>query len=166
MAKNTPILNALCYQLPGYLTRPMYLEYESRKTQIDKIWNAGYREFQPLLEYEHVVDILLSVCIYYRYILGSMNGASDFFYYLNKQKSRKKDCEIRCGDFRLSREQYNKMLSVAIAFNKIREKYQLSDAFFDFSDTFEFLRNCNSLLNMPENNTDNKESPHEEDYPF
>lgn len=169
MQNRQSILNILCYELPGFLTRPMFNEYESIKRQIIRIWEDGYQVYLPLKEYERVVYSLLAVCIYYRYVLGSMSGASDFYAYLNKKVVKKKDCEIRCGEFRLNQEQYNKLLSVNIAFNRIRDRYQISDAFFEFSDTIGFLRNCLDLLNMPENIPDNPSGNRDvnhEDYPF
>lgn len=165
MANNHSMLNLLCYELPGYLTRPMYLEYENRKVQINKIWDQNYKEYLPLKKYSHVVDMLLALCIFNRYVLGSMNGASDFYMYLNKS-SGNNDCEIRCGNYKLNKEQYNKMLSVIMSFKDIKDKYQLNDIFFEFSDTLEFLRNCKNLLYIPENNSDNQRLNHEEDYPF
>lgn len=159
------MINILCFKLPGYLTRPMCVEYENRMAQINNIWNQNYKEYQPLKEYSHVVEMLLALCIFNRYVLGSMNGASDFYTYLNKS-SGNNDCEIRCGNFKLNKEQHNKMLSVAMAFKDIKDKYQLNDTFFDFPDTLGFLKNCKNLFYLPESNIDNKESNNEEDYPF
>ncbi len=161
MSEKNRLLNTLCYELPGFLTQPMYNEFEGRKLQIIKIWESGNEEYKMLRNYESIIDSLLAVCIYYRYVIGSMNGASDFFYYLNKQVNKKKDCNIRCGDFRLNRAQYNKMLSVNIDFDKIKDKYQLSNCFFEFSDTLGFLRNCKDLFYMPENTSDNKSENNE-----
>lgn len=158
------LLNIFCFELPGYLTKPMYQEFDSRKTQIENIWAKGYQEYMPLREYEHVVDMLLALCIFYRYVLGNMIGASNFYDYLN-HIDKEKDCGIRCGKFKLDHEQYNKLLSIAISFNKIREKYQLTDRFFEFQDTLGFLRNCKDLLNAQEYNTESNNSSHE-DYPF
>lgn len=160
------ILNILCRKLPGFLTQPMFNEYENRRSQIAEIYQRGYKTYIPLKEYAHVIDSLLALCIFYRYVIGNMTGASGFFSFLNKQNGRKKDCEIRCGDFRLNREQYNKILSVSFEFELIREKYQLGDWFFEFSDVPGFLQNCKKLLDMPEYMTDNNLTNHEEDYPF
>lgn len=166
MSASNILLNTLCLGLPGFLTKPMYREYESRKLEILKIWEKGYKGYKVLRDYEKVIDSLLSLCIYYRYVLGCMNGASEFFHYLNNQDKRKKDCNIRCGEFRFNREQYNKILSVSIAFKNIKEKYQLNNTFFEFSDTLDFLKNCRELFYTKENISDNKSEKNEENYPF
>lgn len=167
-AKNS-LMNILCYGLPWFLTQPMCNEFDSRKTQILKIWEGEYDEYKVLRDYEKTIDSLLAVCIFYRYVIGSMNGASDFFYYLNntnKKNDRKRDCNIRCGKFRLNREQNNKIQSVKIGFDNIKDKFQLGNSFFSFKDTLGFLRNCKELLNTPEDTSKKKKTKNEEDYPF
>ena len=32
------IINILTYRLPGNVTRPIYLEYNSRRRELDRIW--------------------------------------------------------------------------------------------------------------------------------
>ena len=160
------LMNILCYELPWNLTQPMCNEFDGRKSQILKIWEGGYEEYIELRNYEKTIDSLLAVCVFYRYVIGSMNGASDFFCYLNKKNVRKKSCNIRCGKFRLNLEQYNKILSVSIGFKKIKDKYQLGDWFFSFQDTLGFLRNCKELYNLTKNSSDNKPTNNEKDMPF
>lgn len=36
---------------------------------------------------------------------------------------------------------------MVFAFNAIKEKYQLTPSFFEFSETIQFLRNCKELFN-------------------
>lgn len=164
-AKNS-LMNYLCSGLPWNLTQPMCNEFDGRKSQILKIWEGGYEKYKVLRNYENTIDSLLAVCVFYRYVIGSMNGATDFFCYLQKKNNRKKDCNIRCGKFRLDHDQYNKILSVSIGFKEIKDKYQLGDWFFSFPDTLGFLRNCKELFNLSETTSDNNSTKNEEDYPF
>ena len=50
-----PIINILTYRLPVDITRPIHLEYNSRRTEIDRIWTNPKYNFQMLQGYASTV---------------------------------------------------------------------------------------------------------------
>lgn len=51
------------------------------------------------------------------------------------------------GNVVLDVKQQRRLTSMVFAFNAIKEKYQLTPSFFEFSETIQFLRNCKELFN-------------------
>lgn len=76
MEDNTSILDILTYKLSGSVTRPIYLEYSSRKKEIDRIWAKPDNHYQVLQEYESTVEALLAISIFYRHVMGHIEGAA------------------------------------------------------------------------------------------
>ena len=67
---------------------------------------------------------------------------------MNQRCGKEKECAIRIGRTVLDKEQQNHLLAVVMAFGKIRDKYNIFPAFFEFSETAQFLRNCKDLLTV------------------
>ena len=70
MEQSSSLINILTYNLPGAITRPLFTEYNNRVKEIGDIlgWeNSAYKE---LCEYESVIESLLAMSLFYRYVLG------------------------------------------------------------------------------------------------
>ena len=148
MERTSILINILTFNLPGAITRPLFTEYNNRIKEIDKIlgWeNSAYKE---LREYESVVESLLAMSLFYRYVLGHFQAATSFYRTVNQRCGKEKECAIRIGRTVLDKEQQNHLLAVVMAFGKIRDKYNIFPAFFEFSETAQFLRNCKDLLTV------------------
>ena len=54
----SPIINILTSGLPGNVTRPIYLEYDSRRRELDRIWANPENHYQVLQGYVSTVEAL------------------------------------------------------------------------------------------------------------
>ena len=142
----SPIINILTSGLPGNVTRPIYLEYNSRRREIDRIWANSENHYQMLQDCVSTVEALLAISIFYRHVMGHMQGAVSFYKYVNKEFGMEKECAIKVGEMLLDSEQQRHLLSAIINFSQIQNKYQLAPAFFEYSETVQFLRNCKDLF--------------------
>lgn len=142
----SPIINILTSGLPGNVTRPIYLEYNSRRREIDRIWANSENHYQMLQDCVSTVEALLAISIFYRHVMGHMQGAVSFYKYVNKKFGMEKECAIKVGEMLLDSKQQRHLLSAIINFSQIQNKYQLAPAFFEYSETVQFLRNCKDLF--------------------
>ena len=131
------------------MTRPLYLEYYSRRRELERIWAEPNNNYQMLQGYASTVDALLAVSLFYRHVMGHLQGASSFYCTVNKRR-KNKDCSIRIGNSILDGEQQRHLYFAVSAFNELQEKYQLSPVFYEYADTLHFLRNCRDLYNRKE----------------
>lgn len=142
-----PIINILTSRLPGNVTRPIYLEYNSRRRELDRIWANPENHYQMLQDYVSTVEALLAISIFYRHVMGHMHGAVSFYKSVNQSSfGMENECSIKVGDMLLDSKQQRHLLSAVIKFEQIQEKYQLEPVFFEYSETIQFLRNCKKLF--------------------
>ena len=149
MQNNQAVINILTYGLSGLVTRPIYLEYNSRKKELDRIWARKSNHYQVLQDNASTIEALLAISIFYRHVMGFMQGATSFYKSVNK-RCVGEECAISIGKSVLDKKQQNHLLAAVIRFNQIQEKYQLTPSFFEYSETIQFLRNCMDLDNRPE----------------
>lgn len=151
-----PIINILTSRLPGNVTRPIYLEYNSRRRELDRIWANPENHYQMLQDYVSTVEALLAISIFYRHVMGHMQGAVSFYKSVNHNtSSMENECAIKIGETILDSKQQRLILSAVIKFEEIQEKYQLTPEFFEFSETIQFMRNCKDLFYKKEYEEDN-----------
>ena len=152
-----PIINILTGRLPGNVTRPIYLEYDSRRREIDRIWANAENHYQMLQSYVSTVEALLAISIFYRHVMGHMNGAVSFYESVNRNSSGMggNECAIKVGEMVFDNKQQKRLLSAIIKFTQIQEKYQLDSGFFEYSETIQFMRNCKDLFYKKEDEEDN-----------
>lgn len=142
----SPIINKLTFGLPGNVTRPIYLEYNSRRRELDRIWASPENHYQMLKNYVSIVEALLAISIFYRHVMGHMHGAVSFYKSVNQKLHIEKECAIKIGETVLDGKQQRHLLAAIIGFGQIQNKYQLESAFFEYSETIQFLRNCKVLF--------------------
>ncbi len=145
-----PIINILTGRLPGNVTRPIYLEYDSRRREIDRIWANAENHYQVLQSYVSTVEALLAISIFYRHVMGHMQGAVSFYKSVNRNSGMMNECAIKVGKIVLDNKQQKHLLSAVIKFNQIQEKYQLDSGFFEYSETIQFMRKCRELFYQEE----------------
>ena len=150
----SPIINILAYGLPGNVTRPIYLEYNSRRREIDRIWANPENHYQMLQGYVSTVEALLAISLFYRHVMGHMQGAVSFYSSVNKRSGSENECAIKVGKTILDSEQQRHLLSAVIKFGQIQDKYQLAPVFFEYSETIQFMRNCRDLFYKKEDEED------------
>lgn len=150
-----PIINILTYKLPVDITRPIHLEYKSRRTEIDRIWTNPKYNFQMLQGYASTVEALLAISIFYRHVMGHIQGAVSFYKSVNRNSGMNNECAIKVGGMVLDGQQQKRLSSAVIKFNQIQEKYQLDSAFFEYSETIQFMKNCKDLFYKKEYEEDN-----------
>ena len=148
MEQSSALINILTYNLPGAITRPLFTEYNNRVKEIGDILGWEDSAYKELCEYESVIESLLAMSLFYRYVLGHFQAVTSFYKTVNQRCGSEKECAIKIGRIVLDKEQQNHLLGAVIAFGKIREKYNIFPAFFEFSETAQFLRNCKDLLTV------------------
>ena len=145
--EKSSIINILTYRLPGNVTRPIYLEYNSRIRDLDRIWANPENNYHMLQNYISTIEALLAISIFYRHVMGHMHGAVSFYKSVNQSSfGMENECSIKVGDMLLDSKQQRHLLSAVIKFEQIQEKYQLEPVFFEYSETIQFLRNCKKLF--------------------
>ena len=148
--RQLPIINILTSRLPGNVTRPIYLEYDSRRREIDRIWANPENRYQMLQSNVSTVEALLAISIFYRHVMGHMQGAVSFCKSVNRNSGMMNECAIKVGKMVLDNKQQKHLLSAVIKFNQIQEKYQLDSGFFEYSETIQFMRKCRELFYQEE----------------
>ena len=68
----SPIINTLTSGLPGNVTRPIYLEYDSRRRELDRIWANPENHYQVLQGYVSTVEALLAISMCTSLIINSI----------------------------------------------------------------------------------------------
>lgn len=145
--EKSSIINTLTYRLPGNVTRQIYLEYNSRIRELDRIWANPENNYHMLQNYISTIEALLAISIFYRHVMGHMHGAVSFYKSVNQSSfGMENECSIKVGDMLLDSKQQRHLLSAVIKFEQIQEKYQLEPVFFEYSETILFLRNCKKLF--------------------
>lgn len=144
--EQSPIINKLTFGLPGNVTRPIYLEYNSRRRELDRIWANPKNNYKILQDYVSTVEALLAISIFYRHVMGHMQGAVSFYKSVNHKLRIEKECAIKIGGTVLDSKQQRRLLSAVISFDQIQKKYQLGPVFFEYTETIQFMRNCKDLF--------------------
>ena len=108
-----------------------------------------------LQDYASTVEALLAISIFYRHVMGYIQGAVSFYKSVNRNSGMNNECAIKVGRMGLDGQQQKRLTSAVIKFNQIREKYQLDSAFFEYSETIQFMRNCKDLFYKKEYEEDN-----------
>lgn len=150
----SPIINILTSGLPGNVTRPIYLEYNNRRRELNRIWANPENHYQMLQCCVSTVEALLAISIFYRHVMGHMHGAVSFYKSVQRNSGREKECAIKIGETIFDSKQQRYLLSAVIKFEQIQEKYQLDSGFFEYSETIQFMRNCKDLFYKKEDEED------------
>ena len=149
MEQNDSLLKILTYKLPGAVTRPLFTEYNNRLRDISNIWSWEKSAYRDLKEYEPMIVSLLAMSLFYRHVLGHLQGANSFYKTVN-QRSGEKESRISIGSTILDKKAQGQLEAIRISFKQIEDRYQIYPAFYEFSETAQFLRNCKDLLAIPE----------------
>jgi hypothetical protein len=161
--EKAPLINILCANLPGDVSRSVYNEYESRWDEVERIWTSYPDGFVHLKQYKTTVMHLLAMSTFYRRVLSGFDGARDFYKTISKADyNQKAGRAILIGKYKLDEEQYRKLQAVQISFCKLKEKFGIPDTFFEYFETIDFLRHCMLLNNFDTTQDDDKQ----EDLPF
>lgn len=155
MEQTDTLLKILTYKLPGAVTRPLFNEYNNRLRDISNIWSWEKSAYRELKDYEPVIVSLLAMSLFYRHVLGHMQGANSFYKTVNQQSEIEKECRISIGNIVLDKKIQGQLEAIRISYRKIEDKYQIYPAFYEFSETAQFLKNCKDLLAIPEYEKDN-----------
>lgn len=150
MANKVSLINNLTFGLPVNVARPLYQEYSNRRREIDRIWANPENKYKMLQDYVSTVEALLAISLFYRHVLGHIQGATSFYKSINANNGNASACSIKVGNMILDNQQQGHLLAAVIQFSKIQNKYQLSTLFFEYSETAQFLRNCRDLFYQKE----------------
>ena len=150
MEQADSLINILTDRLSGTIKTPLLTEYNNRLREIGNILSWEESNYRVLLDYKAAIEALLAMSLFYRYVLGHIQGATSFYKTVNSKNGNEKECAIKVARFVLDKEQQNYLLATVIAFNEIQVKYQIHPSFYEFSETSQFLKNCKDLLILGE----------------
>ncbi|MCQ2351346.1 MAG: hypothetical protein MJ003_05160 [Paludibacteraceae bacterium] len=153
MTNTSSLINIFLYMLPGKIAQSMHREYEWRKMEIQRIWNNENNSYSVLQNFASTIDALLTLSLYYRYIVSKFDGVSAF--YVNVNRGCTAETPITIGKFTFDSNERRRLLAIHIQFSQLVDKYQISSHFFEYADTLGFLRNCLDLYHTPEQNDEN-----------
>lgn len=143
-------LGKLTYKLSGQVTGPLYIDYNNKRREIERIWAKPDNAYSMLQDYASTVDALLAMSLFYRHMLGHIHGASSFYAFVNRGTTIVDECAIKVGNSVIDKDQQGHLQAALIRFDQILRGFQIGTWFFEFSETVEFLRNCKELLSTPE----------------
>ena len=165
MAKDTPIINILTYQLPYNLANQIYNEFQSRVKEANYLIE-NYKTYKPLKDSSKTIELLLSLSIFHRRVITNLDGAVKFYGTVTKKG---KTDTIRIGSYDLTLEEKNKILAVVINYNHLLEKFSIPPIVMEYHETREFLKKIIMLKSELQNgNKENREENKsiEDDLPF
>lgn len=93
----SPIINILTSGLPGNVTRPIYLEYNNRRRELNRIWANPENHYQMLQCCVSTVEALLAISIFYRHVMGHMHGAVSFISLFNGTRVERRNAQSKLG---------------------------------------------------------------------
>jgi hypothetical protein len=164
MAADIPIINILTYRLPFDLANQMYNEFHARLKEA-KYLIENYKTYKSLTDHIKTVELLLSLSIFHRRVIANFDGAIKFYGTVTK----KTDIDtIRIGEYNLTAQEKNKVLSVVISYQQLLEKFSIPHQVMEYYETREFLKKIISLKTTLTNaeSKNNGRSIEEEDVPF
>jgi hypothetical protein len=154
MAKDTPIINILTYQLPYELANQIYNEFQSRLKESTFLIDT-YKTYRPLKKYKKTVELFLSLSIFHRRVITNLDGAVKFYGTVTKKSETD---TIRIGNYNLTSDEKNKILAVVLNYNKLLLKFSIPPFVMEYYETRDFLKKLISLKAQLEN-ADSKEKP-------
>ena len=98
MANKVSLINNLTFGLPVNVARPLYQEYSNRKREIDRIWATPENKYKMLQDYVSTVEALLAISLFYRHVLGHIQGATSFYKSVNANNGNASACSIKVGN--------------------------------------------------------------------
>ncbi len=157
MAKETPIINIFTYGLPYELTHQIYNEFQERIRETLYLLN-NTNKYRQLKRNYKTVELLLALSIFYKRVIANLDAAVKF--HGNVQRLSKAST-IRIGNYELTTDERNKILGLLINYRKLLQRFNISEALWNYSLTKEFLSKVIYLkefgnVNDQEENNDNK----------
>lgn len=98
MANKVSLINNLTFGLPVNVARPLYQEYSNRRREIDRIWATPENKYKMLQDYVSTVEALLAISLFYRQVLGHIQGATSFYKSVNANNGNASACSIKVGN--------------------------------------------------------------------
>ena len=98
MANKVSLINNLTFGLTVNVARPLYQEYSNRRREIDRIWATPENKYKMLQDYVSTVEALLAISLFYRHVLGHIQGATSFYKSVNANNGNASACSIKVGN--------------------------------------------------------------------
>lgn len=155
MASDTPLINILTYKLPFELSNQIFNEYQSRLREA-KFLIQTYKKYKPLKDDVKVIELFLSLSIFYKRVIANFEGVVKFYVTVNK---RSKANTIQIGNYNLTLDEKNKILSVINNYNSILEQFSIPPVTMEYYETRDFLQNLIILKSKLKNGNFEQKQP-------
>ncbi len=166
MAKETPIINILTYQLPFELSNQIYNEFQNRLKEAQFLIDT-YKTYAPLRDDKKSVELFLALSIFHRRVITNLDGAVKFYGTVTRKNETN---TVRIGTYDLTAEEKNKILAVVINYNRLLTQFSIPATVMEYYETRDFLKKLITLklilnnVNREGKGGENQEN--EEDLPF
>jgi hypothetical protein len=138
-----PIINIFTYKLPKALSKPIYNEFQNRFKEAIRIID-GYPKYRILKEEVESVELLLALSIFYNRIIANLDSAIKFYGTVIQNSEAD---SIAIGSYNLNSSEIKRIQSLIILYQKLINKYGITEKLWSYSNTVDFLRN---LINIKE----------------
>lgn len=135
---NTPIINIITAKLPRELAMKIYNEYQTRYKELVSILDYSDR-FNALNNYIYTLELLLALSIFHKRVICNLEGVDKFAGTISSKKEE--DITIDIGSYKLTTSEQNKIKAVIINYDKLKEMFGITDKYFNYYETYEFLEN-------------------------
>lgn len=153
MSNDVPLINIITYSLPYKLANQIYNEFESRLSEAKYIIKLSNR-YKPLSNYIETVETLLALTIFYKRVIANLDAAVKFHSTISHYSGAD---TIKIGSYNFTGEEKNKLLSLIITYNKLRERFGIPQNIVDYELTKEFLVKVISMMEYSEYGKNQKE---------
>jgi hypothetical protein len=125
--------------LPYTLTQPMYREYEAKSRELSR-WRerSSSARMRPYLNQLGVLEELIALGIYYRYVVAPLASSADFF---GRLESSNEGVDLKVGGKRIDGEFRNRIDRGVNRFAAITRNFGLPAYLFSEGDVSAFVRN-------------------------
>jgi hypothetical protein len=142
--ENTPIINIITSKLRGELSIPIYNEFSWRFREVQRLIN-NYEYYNPLKQYQDIVEYLLALSIFHNHVIANLDGAEKFYGNVTRQQIAK---AVTIGKYKLDAEEVRKIRSTIFAYDQLLRKFGLSHDISNYQRTTEFLSKLIRLKNL------------------
>ena len=142
------MIEKFCSRLPREISNPMYNEYYNRLKEINFILE-NRDAYKHLLQYKKTIELILSLSIFYKWVIANMDAATKF---AGTVFSNSSAIAIKIGSYDLTGSEKNRIIAVVMSYNSLTEKYSLTNDLLATMETKDLIKKIKDLKWQLDNN--------------
>lgn len=132
------MIKMFCKDLPFNLSQALYNEYNSRKYELNYIYNKSKTHYDKTIDNIDSIYLLLAVSIYYKRVIANLYSANAFYQNVKEISDVER---IKIGSFIIDSEEASSLKKTVKSFQSLLLKFNIPLWVLEFSDINHFLRN-------------------------